>query len=66
MPLLYTQELTQKEGVIVAMAHDISIMVAGLCIITLAVMLLPDNFAMPVDEEGNFWKEPARKPDVDN
>jgi hypothetical protein len=47
------------------MAHDISIMVAGLCVITLAAMLLPDNFAMPVNEEGNFWEEPTRERDTD-
>lgn len=64
MPL-YDQERRRKEGVIDVMAHDISIMVAGLCVITLAAMLLPDNFAMPVNEEGNFWEEPTRERDTD-
>jgi len=33
-------------------------MVAGLCLFTLGAMLMPDDFAEPVDEEGNFWDQP--------
>jgi hypothetical protein len=36
------------------MAHNISIMVIGLCLFALMAMVLPDNFAMPVDDEGNI------------
>jgi hypothetical protein len=36
------------------MAHDISIMVAGLCLFALAALLLPDGFALPVDDDGNL------------
>jgi len=37
------------------MEQNIALMVAGLCLFVLGAMALPDNFAMPADEEGNFW-----------
>jgi len=40
------------------MTYDIAIMIAGLCLFTLGAVLLPDDFAVPVDEEGNFWDQP--------
>jgi hypothetical protein len=40
------------------MLHGISIMIVGLCLFALAAMLLPDDFAMPVDEDGNLSDEP--------
>jgi len=36
------------------MAHDVSIVVIGLCLFALAAVLVPDNFAMPIDEDGNL------------
>jgi hypothetical protein len=36
------------------MLHDLSIMVAGLCVFALLAILVPDNFAMPVDDDGNI------------
>jgi len=36
------------------MTHDISIVVIGLCLFALLAILVPDDFAMPVDEEGNL------------
>ncbi len=31
-----------------------SIVVIGLCLFALAAILVPDNFAMPIDEDGNL------------
>ena len=36
------------------MLHDLSIMIAGLCVFALMAILAPDGFAMPVDDEGNM------------
>jgi hypothetical protein len=36
------------------MAHHVSIMVIGLCLFALTAILLPDGFAMPVDDDGNL------------
>jgi len=36
------------------MAHDLSIVVIGLCLFALAAILVPDNFGMPIDDEGNL------------
>ena len=36
------------------MLHDFSIMIAGLCVFALMAMLTPDDFAMPVDDDGNI------------
>jgi len=44
------------------MAHNISIMVIGLCLFALWAMLLPDDFAMPVDDDGNLSDEHAGDP----
>ncbi len=44
------------------MVHNIALMVAGLCLFALVAMLLPDNFAMPVDDDGNFWHDPDAVP----
>ena len=41
------------------MMHNVSIMAVGLCLFTLAVMLLPDGFAMLIDDEGNLGPKPA-------
>jgi hypothetical protein len=40
------------------MINGISLIVASLCLVTLGAMLLPDDFAMPVNDDGNFWDEP--------
>ncbi len=39
------------------MAHNMSIVVIGLCLFALAAILVPDNFAMPIDEDGNLSDE---------
>jgi hypothetical protein len=49
------------------MAHNISIMVIGLCLFVLWAMLLPDDFAMPIDDDGNLskrrdWPYPDAQP----
>ncbi len=36
------------------MLHDLSIMIAGLCVFALMAILAPDDFAMPVDDDGNI------------
>lgn len=36
------------------MLHDLSIMIAGLCVFALMAILAPDDFAMPVDDDGNM------------
>jgi hypothetical protein len=36
------------------MTHDIAIMVAGLCLFAMRAILVPDDFAMPIDEDGNL------------
>jgi hypothetical protein len=36
------------------MLHDLSIMVAGLCVFALLAILAPHDFAMPVDDDGNI------------
>ncbi len=36
------------------MAHGLSILVIGLCLFALAAILVPDDFAMPIDEDGNL------------
>jgi hypothetical protein len=43
------------------MAHNISIVVIGLCLFALWAVLVPDGFAMPVDEDGNLGD--GRTPD---
>ena len=51
----------KTESVAATMTHDISIVVIGFCTFAIVAMLLPDDFAMPIDEEGNLSKEPAQK-----
>jgi hypothetical protein len=36
------------------MLHDIAIMIAGLCVFALMAILVPDDFAMPIDDDGNI------------
>jgi hypothetical protein len=36
------------------MTPEIAIMVAGLCLFALGAILAPDDFAMPIDEDGNL------------
>jgi hypothetical protein len=34
--------------------HELSVRLAGLCVFALMAILVPDNFAMPVDDDGNI------------
>jgi len=36
------------------MAHDLSIVVIGLCLFAIAAIMVPDDFAMPIDDDGNL------------
>jgi hypothetical protein len=36
------------------MLHELSIMITGLCVFALIAILAPDNFAMPIDDDGNI------------
>jgi hypothetical protein len=36
------------------MLHELSLIIACLCAFALMAIMVPDNFAMPVDDDGNI------------